>query len=263
MITAAKHNGIDFSTNKDRANNLTDLNLQRLRSVIPIGVEIAHLVFESDSIVDNPSFAVFGDATIIATQAEKITLTGSFVYIYKFTVTVGTPGDDVYFSFTDGESRVYSELCTLRSSEWMAENGYNLVTGANADNRHGFITKEAFGYFKFSELATDIFLNEKKEYDYSYSRKKILSSENQIGKRLTFENLNMYNQILLKWLCNCEILTINGYSYQLISDITDLMADENSEIKDLRADFVEVTQSFFNRASNQSPLNTFTKNFFN
>jgi hypothetical protein len=68
----------------------------------------------------------------------------------------------------------------------------------------------------------------------------------------------MYQQNLLKWLCNCQNVSIDGVSYQLISDFTELEKDENSEICSLKADFVEVTQSFF-----ASPALSMPKNVFN
>ena len=88
-----------------------------------------------------------------------------------------------------------------------------------------------------------------------------MSSENNIAKRITFVNLSMYQQNLLKWLCNCENLFIDGVKYELISDFTELLADENSEIKDLRADFVEAEQSFFATGSSLAPKKQ-AENFF-
>ena len=94
------------------------------------------------------------------------------------------------------------------------------------------------------------------------TEKKILSSENNIAKRLTFVNLSMYQQNLLKWLCNCENLLIDGVQYELISDFTELLSDENSEVKDLRADFIPTNQSFFGNGSGIAPQNVFPTEFF-
>jgi hypothetical protein len=90
----------------------------------------------------------------------------------------------------------------------------------------------------------------------------ILSSENQIIKRLTFLDLTMYNQNILKWLCNCENLFIDGVQYNLISDFMELAKDENSEICSLRADFIEANQSFFAKPATQLPTDVFPNQFF-
>jgi len=50
--------------------------------------------------------------------------------------------------------------------------------------------------------------------------------------------------------------------YNLISDFTELEKDDNSEICSLRADFVEVNQSFFAQPSMQVPTDVFHSQFF-
>ena len=49
---------------------------------------------------------------------------------------------------------------------------------------------------------------------------------------------------------------------KLSSDFTELLADENSEVKDLRADFVEAEQSFFAIGSQTAPTNVFAGEIF-
>jgi len=53
----------------------------------------------------------------------------------------------------------------------------------------------------------------------------------------------MYRQNLLKWICKCQTLTINGVAHYLVSDFVEKNKDENNEICDLQAEFVPVTQS--------------------
>jgi hypothetical protein len=102
----------------------------------------------------------------------------------------------------------------------------------------------------------------KKEYEYSYSRKLLLSAENQITKRFVFHDLTMYNKVLLKWLCNQNILYINDVKMQLISEFTELMTDVNTEILSLQADFVEANQSFFEIGNSERPKDVFKRDFF-
>ena len=66
----------------------------------------------------------------------------------------------------------------------------------------------------------------------------------------------MYRQNLLKWLCNCQTLTIDGVGYCIVSDFTEKNKDENSEICDLQADFLEVdgAMTLIGAASTPSPI---------
>jgi len=118
------------------------------------------------------------------------------------------------------------------------------------------------GFFQVSELNNKIHGVEKVEYSYSYGRKKILSAENFIKTRFTFLNLSMYQQNLLKWLCNCETLTINGVSYQLITDFTERNKDDLNEVCDLQADFIEVSQSFAIAGSSEKASSIAPNNLF-
>jgi hypothetical protein len=176
---------------------------------------------------------------------------------------------DVYFSVSSTNSdstisTIYSELYTIRDGDYLEAYSIHKVTAYNNDNRHGYLNNQtpAFGYFTIEGYWTDIFVNNKVEYEYSYKRKMILSSENQIIKRLTFLDLTMYNQNILKWLCNCENLFIDGVQYNLISDFTELAKDDYSEICSLRADFVEANQSFFAQPATRPPMDVFPNQFF-
>jgi hypothetical protein len=192
-----------------------------------------------------------------------------FVVYFSIPSNALNVGSDVYFSVTsidddDTVNTIYSELYTIIAWNKLSQYSISWIRGSNNDNRHGYMdgNTPAFGFFKVEGYFTDVFINNKVEYAYSYGRKMILSSENQIIKRLTFLDLTMYNQNLLKWLCNCENLFINGGRYNLISDFTELAKDDNSEICSLRADFVEVNQSFFAQPSTQPPTDVFPNQFF-
>jgi hypothetical protein len=268
MIYPAKYNGINFSYDFTRQSNHLNFDLQRVKNVLP-NQSLFYLSFLVD--FDFSNILTVHDVTKNTIRnlnpESTIQLGDQYVVYFLIPGSVLNIGSDVYLSAssTDDEdtiTSIYSELYTIKSSDYLAANAIHKVTAYNNDNRHGYLTNQAFGFFKIEGYWSDIFVNNKVEYAYSYGRKMILSSENQIIKRLTFLDLTMYNQNLLKWLCNCENLFIDGIQYNLISDFTELGKDDNSEICSLRADFVEVNQSFFAQPSTQLPTDVFPNQFF-
>ena len=266
MIYPAKHNGIDFSGNFARENQLYNFDSQRKKCVLP-SQTIQYLSFRVTEPIDITTAKLVvisnsGNHTVLTAQRTNEAVGDDYNVYFKLIDDDLPVGQDVCFAFSVDSLTIYSELYHIIDSNALVSSEICTVVAANANNKHGFLTKEAFGFFKISKFKSDIFLNKKIEYAYSYSRKKILSSENQIGKRFTFLDLTMYNANLLKWLCNCEILYIDGVSYQLISDFTEIETDDNTETRSVRADFVEVAQSFFGDSSDQIPTNAFPSEFF-
>ncbi len=268
-IFPAKYNGINFSYDFSRESQRYNFDNQRLRNIVP-KKNIKTLSFMATNVVDHNSGVLylisksFG-STYLQTLLASIELSnGTWLYYYELSEDDLNPNDTMYLSFQIDSSIIYSEVFLIKSAQFITENEICEIKAYNNDNRHGYLTNAypAFGFFKFSKLNSDIFINKKTEYEYSYGRRKILSSENNIGKRFTFLDLTMYQQNLLKWLCNSENLFIDGIRYELISDFTELLSDENSEIKDLRADFVEAEQSFFAIGSQTAPTNVFAGEIF-
>ena len=268
-IFPAKYNGINFSYDFSRESQRYNFDNQRLRNIVP-KKNIKTLSFMATNVVDHNSGELylisksFGSVYSQALLASIDLSNGTWLYYYELLEDDLNPNDTMYLSFQIDSSIIHSELFLIKSAQFITESEICEIKAYNNDSRHGYLTNAypAFGFFKFSKLNSDIFINKKTEYEYSYGRRKILSSENNIGKRLTFLNLTMYQQNLLKWLCNTENLFIDGVKYQLISDFTELLADENSEVKDLRADFVEAEQSFFAIGSQTAPANVFAGEIF-
>ena len=267
MIQSAFWNGIDFSGNFNRENSLFNFEAQRVKNILPVAT-LWTLCFETDS--NNSNFLEIYDFNFNVTYNElpkEIIPIGStylvFYEIYEENQQLNN-GSNVYFIVKSGASLLYSEIYRVKSPTYLTENRIAKLTAYNNDARRGFATSAnpAFGFFQTTGFNEDVFVNTKTEYEYSYNRKKILSSENNIAKRITFVNLSMYQQNLLKWLCNCENLLIDGVQYELISDFTELLSDENSEVKDLRADFIPTNQSFFGNGSTTPPTNVFPTEFF-
>ncbi len=261
MIYPSKYNGINFSNDFNRSSGKYNYDLQRRKGIL-LKQNFKYLSFEVDYVEgdDDSYLKIHGQNGITTIQNTGITNIGTKAQFYfEILQSNLTENDFVYFSFTYHNQTIFSDFYDVKA----ANSDYCYITSSNADNRHGYLTNQAFGFFAISKLKSDIFLNKKVEYNYSYSRKKILSSENQIGKRYTFLDLTMYQANLLKWLCNCESVSIDGVQMQLISEFTEIEADNNSEILCLQADFVEVNQSFFATASTERPKNIFVNEFFN
>jgi len=267
MIESVFYNGIDFSGNFARKNELINFDAQRVKNKLNRGIDIQFLSFlysgEEPELIQ---LAAFGDLSPVYYYPSIVPIeVEAGKWLIQLTIdedTLGNDGTDVYFKLTVDNDVIFSEIYEVQSPAYFATNNIKLLTATNNDNRHGFLTNQAFGFFETVGFNEDFFINEKTEYKYSYSRSLTLSSENNTAKRITFKNLNMYNQILLKCLCNCNNLYIDDIKYELISDFSELLNDENTEILDLRADFIKSEQSFFATGSQIAPINVFARNFF-
>jgi hypothetical protein len=262
MIKAAKYNGINFSDDFNRESDLINYDNQRNIQIVECISQPIHLSFFSDT-SDEPVLIVhyFNRSNEYFYPLPTLAVSGGFVHTFEVNYVAGI----AYLGLLNFDSEIiYSEICNFVTNDYLVNNNISKIIAYNNDATHGYNTSDypAFGFFKKSELNRDFFINETTEYEYSYGRKMVLGSENQIAKRFTFHNLSMYQQNLLKWLCKCENLYIDGVGYQLVSDFTELLKDENTEICDLRADFVEADQSFFSSGASKAPTNVFQKAFF-
>ena len=278
MLKTALHNGINFTGSANRASGLLSFGLNSSKQIIPRDVNVKYLLFYTDYLISQISLATLTakseNADVEFTGATFTDLTTGTLITFQIPANYLHISKSTFFelkvdiAYQISEIQVFeateficSDIFEVQSIAKMQDAGWVHITAKNNDNRHGFLTNEAFGFFQKTGFNEDIFINKKTEYEYSYGRKKILSSENNVAKRFTFKNLSNYQQNLLKWLCNSENLFIDGVQYELISDFTELLSDENSEVKDLRADFVEAEQSFFATGSNLTPKKQ-AENFF-
>lgn len=266
MIQSAFYNGINFSGDFARKNKLIDYRLQRKTSFINRDKD-KNLRFFCSGAYEYAILYVCGSDTnfypMLFAPDDPVAFNGG--YTFNINISSGTLGnlnENIFFKLECNGEFIFSEFCTLQDNAFFNENNIIEVTATNNNNRHGFLTIPAFGNYEAVGFNEDFFINDKTEYKYSYGRSLILSSENNIGRRITFKNLNMYHQNQLKTLCNCENLFLNGVKYKLISEFSELLNDNNSEIKDLQADFVLADQSFFRDGSSEPPINVFEKYFF-
>jgi len=265
MLKTALHNGINFTGSANRASGLINFGLNSSKQIIPRDVNIKYLLFYTDYLISQISLATLTakseNVDVEFTGATFTDLTTGTLIMFQIPANYLHISKSTFFELKVNTEFICSDIFEVQSIAKMQDAGWIYITAKNNDNRHGFLTNEAFGFFQKTGFNEDIFINKKTEYEYSYGRKKVLSSENNVAKRFTFKNLSTYQQNLLKWLCNSENLFIDGVQYELISDFTELLSDENSEIKDLRADFVEAEQSFFATGSNLTPKKQ-AENFF-
>jgi len=266
MIQSAKYNGINFSSDFTRDSLKYNFDAQRVKNFINRDSDLILCFYSDAAETVAPSLKCIGkSSTVTITAHTDLTVGSGVVYFMAIAAnTLQAAGSTVYFEFSVNGLSIYSEFYEIQNDDFFTLNEICEISSYNNDSRHGYLTSinPAFGFFKFSKLKSDIFLTKKVEYEYSYSRKKILRAENQIAKRFTFHDLTMYDANLLKWLCNTENLFIDGAKYQLISEFTELESDLNSEILSLQADFVEVEQSFFATPSTKTPTNIFINQFF-
>lgn len=269
MIKSYPHNAIDFSGSFSRKSKSFDPSLQRVRNIFSLSEGNLCFVFEPDSMpVEVPTASMiltFNDGTVTVDHSEAVELATSIIYFFELSLdySVKRTGS-IRIAVTGYTDVMYSEFCEYVPTELLADEAIVEVIGSNADDTHGYLgtTHPACGFFEISELDSDVFGVDKTEYKYSYGRSKILEAEIFIKKRLTFLNLSMYQQNLLKWLCNCESLSIRGIDYQLVSDFTEKNKNAENEICDLTAEFVEVDRSFFAAESTEVASEIMPTNLF-
>lgn len=275
MIKPSIFNAVNFSPDFNRESKFFDPSLQRVKNIIsspsdpycyltfffkpatmPAAAHVATLTYFYDN----------GSSYSVITPAHTIVLTDGYIYYFHlYQATELTGRVFLRLTISNYDDILYSEECRFILPENLRSESVVEIKAWNNDNTHGYLDSDypACGWFEFSELNNKIFATDKVEYAYSYGRKKILSAENYIKTRITFCNLSMYQQNLLKALCNCENLTINGVGYYLISDFTEINRDPENEICDLQAEFIEIADpTFFSSGATEMPTDLDIKNLF-
>jgi hypothetical protein len=270
MIKPSIFNAINFSPDFTRESKYFDVNLQRVRNIFSMAAGYLSFYFKPDVMpgaTPTATFTIrFDDGnTGTASQSGVVVLTDGYVFFFELDLNYSVERG-CYFQVTvDGyDDVIFSEKCRYIPDENLVAESIVTIIASNSDDTYGYIsTYPACGFFEVSKLNENVFGNSKVEYNYSYGRKKILSSENFIKTRLTFQNLSMYQQNLLKVLCNCETLTIDGVVYYLVSDFTEKNKSDENEICDLQADFVLISDpTFFATGSTSVPSSFEPTNLF-
>jgi len=272
MIKPSIFNAINFSNDFNRESKFFDPQLQRAYGLI--ANTAAYISFEFiPSVMPEaaPSANMYVRNSVTGNietflDSRAVTLVSSFVYSFYIPYMDLTTGEyEFYVQVTGYNDIIFSEKCKAFSAADLIINSIIELKAYNNDETHGYIsqTYPACGFFQVSEFNNKVFGVEKVEYSYSYGRKKILNAENYIKTRITFLDLSMYQQNLLKTLCNCENLKINGISYYLVSDFTEVDKNEENEICSLRAEFIEIADTtFFGTGATEMPTDLDIKNLF-
>ena len=250
MINTFPYNCLNFSNDFNRESKYFNPQLQRGLNLIasPLSGYLSFEFIPSVMPESAPTAVLHINSSVQSnSRSHDSVVTLADRYIYFFTITGISVSDeiDAYVTINGYTDIIQAEKFECVAIASLPARKIISLVGYNPDDTYGYFgsTHPICGLFEYSELNSRMFGNEQTEYNYSYGRKKILSSENFIKTRITFVNLTMYRQNLLKWLCKCQTLTINGVAHYLVSDFVEKNKDENNEICDLQADFVPVAQS--------------------
>lgn len=271
MIKSAIHNAIDFSSSLNRSGSGYDPDLQRSVNIISFYGEFLCFGYTPDVAPEATPDATLTSylrsspgAVETNTQDHVIEIDGTYIYFFDIS-KIGLIAGVWDFSMQIENEIIYSEKCEAIMAEDFHERNILKVKAYNEDFRYGFLDEDypACGFFEVSDLNDKPLAVEKVEFKYSFNRSKILRSESVVKRRLTFVNLSVYQQNLLKFLCNCQHLELNGVHYQLVSDFVERNKDENNEVCDLQAEFIAADQTYFDFSAIEKPRDLTIKNLFN
>lgn len=259
MIKASIFNAVNFSDDFNRESEHFDPWLQRAKNFLSSSVagEVFLSFKYTPAVMPETApaglLALYSDSGFFDTiaSARVVELDDCLIYFFDPVSLIDSDNGFLLFSIIGVNDVLYSEKVNFVIASELSEKGIVKIQAYNNDETQGYISEDypAAGFFKFSKFSCYLFGNEKTEYNYSYGKKMILDSEIFIKTRLTFVGLSMYQQNLLKILCNCQNLLINGVGYCLVSDFTEKNKSEENEICDLQAEFVEIDQEFFKAGS--------------
>ena len=178
------------------------------------------------------------DATLVANSDN--------IYLVDFEMDSDL-GNGVFRLLNHGEQEVYfSEYCeTVKSTS----DEIAFVTGKNSTSQYGIMGENPFAMvLNCSRWKSKTYFADKIEYENSFGRKITLSTESNVFDRFTFLELSQYQANTLRWLSDMQTFTINGVTYQRVSD-WEVLSDENTELVDMAADFARADYSEFGSSS--------------
>ena len=136
----------------------------------------------------------------------------------------------------------FSEYCETVPS---TSDELAFVTGKNSTSQYGIMGTHPFAMaLNCSRWKSKTYFADKIEYENSFGRKITLSTESNVFDRFTFLELSQYQATTLRWLSDMQTFTINGITYQRVSD-WEVISDENTELVDMAADFARADYSEF------------------
>jgi len=248
MVQNCAYNGIDFSSDRERVGEkwLYNYDKQRVVNKILVG-STQTFAFKFDrklnGVVELTYFGSQGSKTVAGTLVAD----SDNIYLVDFEMDSDLGNGVFRLTVDDVNNEVsFSEYCeTVPSySDELA-----FVTGKNSTSQYGIMGTHPFAMaLNCSRWKSKTYFADKIEYENSFGRKITLSTESNVFDRFTFLELSQYQSTTLRWLSDMQTFTINGITYQRVSD-WEVLSDENTELVDMAADFARADYSEFSSSA--------------
>ena len=253
MVQNCAYNGIDFSSDRERVGEkwLYNYDKQRVVNKILVGsIQTFAFKFASEpqSTPLPPLLTYFGS---LGSKTVAGTLVANSDNIYLFDFEMDTDLGNGVFRLqakrkTGASFIAFSEYCEVVKS---TSDEIAFVTGKNSTSQYGIMGENPFAMvLSCSRWKSKTYFADKIEYENSFGRKITLSTESNVFDRFTFLELSQYQANTLRWLSDMQTFTINGVTYQRVSD-WEVISDENTELVDMAADFARADYSEFGSSS--------------
>ena len=244
MVQNCAYNGIDFSSDRERVGEkwLYNYDKQRVVNKILVGSTQTFAFKFDDELFAVPQLTYFGSLgskTVVGTLVAN----SDNIYLFDFEMDSDLGNGVFRLEVYDNQQEMtFSEYCeTVESySDELA-----FVTGKNSTSQYGIMGTHPFAMaLNCSRWKSKTYFADKIEYENSFGRKITLSTESNVFDRFTFLELSQYQATTLRWLSDMQTFTINGVTYQRVSD-WEVLSDENTELVDMAADFARADYSEF------------------
>ena len=245
MVQNCAYNGIDFSSDRERVGEkwLYNYDRQRVVNKILVGsTQTFAFKFDSDlTAVPLPQLTYFGSQGS-KTVAATLVANSDNICLFDFEMDSDL-GNGVFRLTVDVNNEVsFSEYCETVPS---ISDELAFVTGKNSTSQYGIMGTHPFAMaLNCSRWKSKTYFADKIEYENSFGRKITLSTESNVFDRFTFLELSQYQSTTLRWISDMQTFTINGVTYQRVSD-WEVLSDENTELVDMAADFARADYSEF------------------
>ena len=247
MVQNCAYNGIDFSSDRERVGEkwLYNYDKQRVVNKILVG-STQTFAFKFNTVVFAvPQLTYFGSHGS-KTVAGTLVANSDNIYLVDFEMDSDLGNGVFRLQANIGAYIAFSEYCeTVQSiSDELA-----FVTGKNSTSQYGIMGTHPFAMaLNCSRWKSKTYFADKIEYENSFGRKITLSTESNIFDRFNFLELSQYQATTLRWISDMQTFTINGVTYQRVSD-WEVVSDENTELVDMAADFARADYSEFSSSA--------------
>lgn len=250
MVQNCAYNGIDFSSDRERVGEkwLYNYDKQRVVNKILVG-SIQTFAFKFGSEPQSTPLLTYYGSLGRKTVAGTLVANSDNIYLFDFEMDTDL-GNGVFRLQANkkiGASFIaFSEYCEVVKS---TSDEIAFVTGKNSTSQYGIMGTHPFAMvLNCSRWKSKTYFADKIEYENSFGRKITLSTESNVFDRFTFLELSQYQANTLRWLSDMQTFTINGVTYQRVSD-WEVISDENTELVDMAADFARADYSEFGSSS--------------